>query len=885
MSLLGRVVNVLRPGRLNRELEEELEFHREMRLRHARRRGLSAAEAEREALQRMGNLSVAKEEMRDARVVEWLSSSLQDLRHGALLLRKDPGMSALIVLVLALGIGGNAAMFTLLKAAFLDPLPFRDAGRLLALSDRYDKLNAPPMGPTIPEYLDIRQRSQVLEEMAFLDHRDFQLTGADEPVRVFAARVTASFFPLLGVQAALGRVFSAEENLPANDRVVVLSDAFWRARMGGDRGALGKILHLNGDPRVIVGVLPPGFSFDYPTLGVPEPVEIYVPFQMDAYYTLRSGEFSNVRRVITLARMRPAAAIGGANSELRGIALALAREYPQLYFGPKGESAGFTIEAQPLRTAIVGKQGQILALLLGAAGVLFLIACANTAQLLLARSLRRGREVAIRAAVGASRPRLIRQFLLEGLVLAVSGGAAGLAMSAGMARLLVDLLPGRSPLFEQAHPDAGVLAFTTALAVVSAMLFAIVPAVKGSMWTPGQALIARAAVGQGNRWRHAMLAVEAALSVFLLSGAAVLAQNLWKLVFTPAGFDPKGVTVMQVALPFRRQQAVRPIPSLAYQEYLRRIAAAPGVESAASVTGLPLRGAARRSFLLEGDSTDLATIARQAALYQLISPDYFRTLRIPLVAGRIFRDDDIVGRPTVAIVNQEFVRRYSQGRDPLGRRIGPGPPMTIVGVVGNVRMTGVETAPEPQIYASYLQTYEPNIFLVVRSSLPQGELMSAVKQAIWSSYSEQPVFHAMTMGEVLSRSVAEPRFDAFLIGAFALLALAMAGSGLYSVISCLVSQRTGEIAIRMALGADGGAILRAVMGRTAAWVALGVGIGLGLGVAAGGTVRKLSHSAMGGSPAVYATVVLFFAAVTLMAAYVPLRRASRLDPAIALRCE
>ncbi len=885
MSVLRRIWRVFRPSPLDRELDEELDFHRTMRMQRARERGLSTAEAELEARRRMGNLTVAKEEMRDVRMAHWLASSIQDFRHGMVLLRRDMGLSALIVLVLALGIGGNAAIFTLLKTAFLDPLPFRDSSRLVTILDRYNIAGVTDIGPTIPEYLDIRRRSRLLEDAAFLDHRDFQLIGADEPVRVFAARVTSSFFSLLGVSASLGRTFTAKENLPGNTHEVIVSDGFWRGKLGADSNVIGRTLQLNDEPSVVVGVLPRGFAFDYPNLGVPEPVEIYVPFVMDDYYTLRSGQFSNVRRVITLARLGPGTELPRANGELASIANSLVQEYPGLYHGRKGESTGFSMAAQPLRAAIVGSGRQLMVLLLGGVGVLFLIACANTAQLLLARSLKRGREVAIRAAMGASRARLIRQFLLEGLVLAAWGGVAGLLVAGWMARALVGWLPGRNPIFEQAHPDARVIAFTLALSVISALFFAVIPAVKGSVWTPGPSLTARAAIGQGNRWRHAMVALEAALSVFLLSGAGLLVQNLWKLVSTPAGFDPNHVTVMRLRLPFRREQTVHPIPSLAYREYLEKIAEIPGVDSAAAVTGLPVRGAGQRDFRIEGDPEDPAAMTRQIALYQTISPDYFRTLGIPVLAGRTFRDDDVMDRPGVAIVNREFARRFGNGRDLIGRELGPGRPLTIVGVVGDVRMSALKTAPEPQIYASYLQAYDPNIYLVVRSALPQAQLVSRVKAAIRSAYFDQAVFNVATMNQVLSDSIATPRFHAFLIGAFALLALAMAGSGMYSVISCLVTQRTSEIAIRIALGAGRGTIVRTVLGSTGAWVAAGLAVGLMLGLATSGTVRRLSESTVSGSAAMYALVVVFFVAVTLLAMYTPVRRASRLDPATALRCE
>ena len=522
MGFFRRFVNILRPGRLDRDFDEELEFHRQMRLRKAREQGLDTTEAERDSNQRMGNLALAREQMRDARIVGWVASSLQDLHHGVVLLRRDAGISALIVLVLALGIGGNAAIFTLLKAAFLDPLPYHDANRLVTVIEEG--------GWSVSEYLEIRARSRTLEPVAFTEHRDMQLSGGDEPVRVFAARVTASFFPLLRVSASMGRTFIEDENHPGRDPAVLLTDAFWRSKMGSDPGAVGRTLRLDGQAAVVVGVLPAGFHFDYPTLRIPERVEIYVSFPIERSAPFRSTVISSFR---VLARLREGRTQAEAESELRSIGQALIGEHPTAYRNRDGGPRPLIFAVLPLRDAIVGTQRSLLWLLLGGAGVLLLIACANTAQLLLARSLQRAREVAIRVALGASRLRLIRQFLLEGLVLAICGGGAGLLASGWIARLLVALLPVRSPLLESAHSDARAIWFTMALSVFSAIGFAIIPAVKGSRWTPGPALSARASTGEGNRWRHAMIAIEAALSVFLLCGAGLVAQNLWTLISTP----------------------------------------------------------------------------------------------------------------------------------------------------------------------------------------------------------------------------------------------------------------------------------------------------------------------------------------------------------------
>ena len=868
MALIHRLLNILRPARLERELDEELEFHREMRLRHLRGRGLSATDAEAEARRRMGNLSVTKEEMRDARVVEWLASSLQDLRHGLVLLRRDPGVSILIVLVLALGIGGNAAVFTLLKAAFLDRLPFHDAGRLVTISENDGWI------PTVSEFLEIRKHTRTLEGMAFAEHRDMQLSGTGEPTRVFAARVTASFFPLLGVNAAQGRTFLEEENQPGRPPVVILSHAFWRSRMGSDPGVLGLTLRLDGQPAVVVGVLPPSFHFDYPTLGAPEPVDLYAPYPIEPPLSFERAANGQGVPVRVLARLREGVTLEQVQADLWDTALVLARENTSPFPGHPHDPAMFAFNVMSLRVAIVGNQRQLLWLLLGGVGVLLLIACANTAQLLLARSMRRGREIAVRSALGASRLRLIRQFLLEGMVLACCGGVAGLLLAGWTARVLVRLLPVRSPLLASAHVDARAIAFTLAVSMISALVFAIIPAVKGSRWTPGPSLSARVTTGEGNRWRHAMIAIEAALSVFLLCGAGLVAQNIWRLVSTPLGFDPKHVLVMGLRLPFGKTDQPNPKAGPVLQGYLAKIQAIPGVEAAATVTGLPLRPE-------RGGVTDKGVVWNHQ-----ISPDYFRTLRIPLLAGRTFSLADAGGKITVAIVNEEFVRRFEYGPNPVGQQIAdPGGPITIVGMVGNVRARGRETMLYPEIYLSSQQISWVNVHLVVRSMIPPAQLVKLVRVAIESSNSDQAVFGVMPMRDFIAGSMVEPRFQVFLLGAFALLAVAMAATGMYSVISFLVSQRTSEIAIRMALGASRSAIIRTVLGTTSAWVVAGLAGGLGLGSATGKIIRSLTDTEATGSPAMYAAVALFFLVVTVVAAYLPARRATRLDPAEALRCE
>jgi predicted permease len=829
----------------------------------------------------MGNLPLAREEMRDARIVGWLASSIQDLRHGIVLLRRDAGISFLIVLVLALGIGGNAAIFTLLKAAYLDPLPYRDAGRLVTITENTGWI------PSVSEFLEIRARSGTLEQFAFAEHRDMQLSGTGEPVRVFAARVTASFFPLLGVNASLGRTFLAEENQAGRVPSVVLTDAFWRARMAADPHAVGRTLRLDGQSALVVGVLPPQFHFDYPTLRIPEPVDLYVSYPLESPAVIRSSSTGRGVLVRVLARMREGVTLAQAQADARRIARILTREHPEAFPNPQHDPSLFTFDLLPLRAAIVGTQRSLLWLLLGGVGVLLLIACANAAQLLLARSLRRRREVAIRAALGASRLRLIRQFFLEGLVLAACGGAAGLLAAGWIARLLVAVLPVRSPLLQTAHLDLRVTGFTLVLSVVSALLFATIPAVKGSRWAPGPSLNTRISTGEGNRWRYALIAIEAALSVFLLCGAGLVAQNFWTLISTPMGFDPNHVLAMRLKLPLSRpQNVIDPKAGVTFQRYLDKIAAIPGVDAAATVTGPPLRPARTGNASLVGVTDGASSLKIVWSDNHLVSPDYFRTLRIPLLAGRTFRRDDAGRRVTVAIVNEEFARRFGLGTDVVGKQLDePGQPITIVGMVGNVRTRGLQTAPYPEVYLSSLQLDWANVYLVVRSALSPPQLLKQVKTAIESSNSDQAVFGVLTMEDMIADSVTESRFDVFLIGAFALLALGMAAAGMYSVISCLVSQRTSEIAIRIALGASRSDIIGTTLGTTMAWVAAGLACGLVLGLATRNTIRALSSTAVDGSPWMYFSVALFFFVVTLVAAYLPMRRAIRLDPSAALRCE
>jgi predicted permease len=539
-----------------------------------------------------------------------------------------------------------------------------------------------------------------------------------------------------------------------------------------------------------------------------------------------------------------------------------------------------------LRDAIVGTQRGLLWLVLSSSAILLLIACANVSQLLLARALRRSLELAVRASLGATRLRLVRQFVMEGLVLAGAGGTAGLFAAPLILGLLLALLPQRSPLLESARLDLRVVGFTAAVSLMSVIVFAGLPALKSSRWVPGSGLNARRAVGEGNRWRHAMIAFEAALSAFLLCGAGLLAQNLWALKSAPIGFDPANVVVVQLKLPAVDPGGLSPQSILPIQEYLERISAIPGVDSAATVTGPPLRRSRAGPIELVGVTDDGGALKSVIADIHIVSPEYFQTLRIPLIAGRTFRADDRTGRPRVAIVNEEFANRFGLGRDVVGRQSAePGEPLTIVGMVGNVRTRGLRIEPDPEVYLSSLQFAWSNVYMVVRTTIPQGPLVQQIRATLISVNRDQAVYDVKSMDQFLADAVTEPRFNAFLTFAFALLTLAMVGTGMYSVVSYLVSQRTNEIAIRVALGASRRRIVGSVVGKTGAWVIAGLAVGMGLGLATRSTVRSLSNAAVDGSVWMYVSVAVLFFVVTLIAGYAPVRRALRLDPGRALSLE
>ena len=880
MSIFRRFLNLWREDSLQREFNDELRFHLEIRIEANMRSGMSRDEAEREARQQLGSLAGVREGMREARLISWIDTLGRDLRHGARLLFRQPVLASLAVLTLSLGIGANTTIFSLLNAAVLKPLPFPDADRLVAIVEGFRTDGSVGIPPTVPELIDVRKASRTLEGLSFYDTRDYQINGGSEPERVFAARVEASFLALLGAKPSYGRLFRTDENQPGRDHVVILSDTLWRRNFGSDPSVIGKSIIVNDAAATIVGVLPPAFSFDYQSS---ERIEMYVPFLMSDTYTSRDAPFVNVRHVSALARIKPQYTVESAAAEIQTISNSIAIAYFALYRrGSDSQDTGFFMTAVSLHQSLTGSTRDVMALLFAAVALVLLIACVNTAQFLLSRSMERQSEVAVRNALGAGRGRLVAQFLTEALILGAAGGALGLLEAFWLNKAVLAILPARVPLalVGQIRIDSVVLAFTVGMTLLTTVACGLLPALRFGHRDPAPSLVGRGLVPVRARGRQVLITVEVALSAMLLVVAGLLTQSLRVLQNTPPGYSADGVVVMQMRMADRALES-RP-------RFLEQVAAIPGVESAA-LADSPLPLGTNTDFAIEGEPSDAATLSRQIASYRMVSPGYFHTLRIPFRAGRAFTNEDVAGRPAVAIVNDEMVRRFWPGQSAVGRRIraGQGPRsaiVTIVGVVGNVRPAFQRTA-IPQIYVPNFQQTEPNQTILVRSATAAAVSSEAVKQAIRSIVPEQPLFNTRPLAEIATLPMADQRTIAVLLGSFALLALFMSVTGVFTVVTYLTSRRTKEVAIRLAIGARSRNVLGLLAGQTLLWTTVGLALGLAGAIEASKALRGALRGVLQLDPFTLVFVSGLYLILVAAAICVPAFKALRVDPGSILRVD
>lgn len=808
----------------------------------------------------------------------------QDVRYAVRMLLKKPGFTAVVIITLALSIGANTAIFSVVSAVLLRPLPYADPEQLVMIWMRGADDPSGRIPASYPDVLDYKSQSRSFSHIAAYTIGSTTLAGNGdhEPELLRGARVTADLFPVLNAEPSIGRAFSAQEDQTGAAPVVVISHGLWQRRFGANPSIVGRQVTLNGMSTTVLGVMPPDFKFPGWT---DEQFEFLMPLNSAASLTkmlsTRAAQFLSV-----IARLKPGVTREQAAAEVSAIAQRLEQAYPETNTNRKARLVS-------LQEDIVGDIRPALLVLLGAVGLVLLIACANVGNLLLARASSRNREIAVRTALGASRTRVVRQLLTESLLLAALGGALGLLLAGWGIDLLMTAAPADLPRLTEVNLDVGVLGFTLVVAVLTGVAFGLAPALQASKLNLNESLKEGGrSGGEGARRNHVrslLVISEVALSLVLLVGAGLLIKSFWQLLQTDPGYRTDRVLTTGIPAPRTKYPEPSQVATF-YQEVLRHIEALPGTTAAGYVSLLPLGGNdIWNSFEIEGRPPS-APGSRTEARSQVASPNYFDTINIPVLRGRVFTERDANNMPPVIVVNETFARRYFPGEDPVGKRLvfsGDNPVRReIVGVVGDVRHQGLDKEASPEYYLSYLQSPNYNLKLVVRSaSADPGDLASAVRGVIREVDKDQLVGEMKTMETLVAESVAPRRFNMTLLGVFATVALVLASIGIFGVISYSVTQRTREIGIRMALGAQKGDVLRIVIKQGMTLALVGVMLGLLGAFALTRVMSSLLYGISATDPLTFTTVALLLTTTALLACYIPARRATKVDPLVALRYE
>jgi putative ABC transport system permease protein len=862
------------------EIDEEVRAYARMLADEKERSGMSAEEARRAAAIEVGGVEQVKENVRDVRLGTCLGTIAADARYGLRALGRNPGFAFAAVLALALGIGATAAIFSVVDAVLLRPLPYREPDRLAVVLHR--RVN--PVAPA--NFLDWKRQSTAFESMGAADNWVPNLTGGDEPESVQALRVTADILPMLGIRPLTGRVFLPEEEEPGKEHEVVLSHRLWQRRYAGDPKVVGQSLLLNGEPYTVVGVMPPGF--DFPPFWATG-TELWVPNVLAPRAANRGGQSLRV-----FGRLKRGVTLDFARAEMAAITARLEKQFP-------GSNREVTVNS--LTDTVVGDVRPALLVLLAAVAFVLLIACANVAHMLLARAASRQREVAVRAALGASRSRMIRQFLTESLVLALFGGAGGVLLALWGTKLLVSLGPAHLPRLETVALDARVLAFTLGISLLTGIAFGLAPAFKASRRDLTESLREgeRGATegSQRSRLRNVLIASEFALALVLLIGAGLMLRSFAALEAIDPGFDPRRVLTLMVSVAGTRE-AEPPLRAGFYRQALERIRALPGVASESAINHLPLAGDIWGwSFTIEGRPIP-APGESPGAAYRVTLPGYFKAMGIPILAGRDIAESDDLRSPGAIDVNEWLAKRYWPGENPLGKRItfddqDKNPYwLTVVGVVKNTVRSDWAAAEEGEVYLSYLQHHKyledrgshySYLTFVVRAKVEPAALAASVRRVLASLDKSVTVSQVQTMEQVVTQATARPRFYLLLLAAFASIALVLAAVGIYGVISYSVSRRTHEIGLRMALGAGERDVLRLVVRQGMRVALAGAAAGLLGALLLTRLMSTLLYGVRSTDPATFLAVTLVLTGVAVVASYIPARRAARIDPLVALRHE
>ncbi|BAC89142.1 ABC transporter permease [Gloeobacter violaceus] len=812
-------------------------------------------------------------------VKEQMQMLLQDVRYGLRMLAGSPGFTVVAVLTLALAIGANTAIFSVVSAVLLRSLPYAEPERLVQVWETAPRQDVMEGSVSAPNYLDWREQNHVFDRIALYGYGAFNLSNNDNPDRLLGAIVSTNFFETFGTAPLLGRGFRQEEEKSADSRVAVISHGLWQRRFEASAAVLGKTVTIDSRPYTIVGVMPPGFQFPR------DDRDIFVPFAFDTEYFQQRGQHS----YRAVARLKPGVNLAQASEQMNIVARALARQYPD-------SNTGRGVALVPLYEELVGDIRPALLVLTGAVAAVLLIACANVANLLLARAVARQKEFALRVALGASRARLVRQLLTESALLSLFGGACGLVLAYFGVRLLVAFSPADLPRAQEIAVDGPVLAFTVVVAFATAFVFGLAPALQATRVDCNEALKDGGRTATGGRSRHRLrnllVVGEVSLALMLLVGAGLLGQSLWRLQSVDPGLNPKNVLTANIFLPVAKYREERQMVDF-FDRLLARIRNLPGVSSASGVTTLPLSGnSSDGSFIIEGRPP--AGPGQEPNAGQLIvGPDYLQTMGIPLVRGRTFEERDRATSRKVALINETMARRFWPGKDPVGRRISidtprPAPDswIEIMGIVKDARTLALNKPVRPEIYFPYSQFTWPLFNLVVRTETGDpAALSNALREQVMAIDPDQALGKVRTMEAVIAESIEQERFNALLLILFAVVALALSGVGIYGVMAYSVTQRTHEIGIRLALGAERGSIIRLVVGQGMAPAIAGVAIGLVAAAALGQLLSSLLFGVSAIDPPTFIGVAAMLLGVAFLACFLPARRATRVDPMVALRYE
>ncbi len=884
-----RIQYLFQREQLSRDLEEEMRLHIELRARKLRKQAV--ADAEFAARRQFGNPTALREMSSEAWGWAAWERLGQDVRHAFRTLRKTPAFTVVAILTLALGLGINTAVFSVVNAVMLRRLPYTDPDRLVLLWGQYLR-NVPPGfvspeakwgGPqrvnnlSAPAFLEFQKDTDAFAGLAGFTSVVRNLTGTGKPEQMEGENVTSDFFPLLGAEAVVGRVFLPEDHRQGAGKVVLITHSFWQQRMGGDGGVLERSLTLDGRSYRVIGVLPAGFQSPG-QFATTQPIEFYTP-TIFTPENLNDQAFGH-RYLNLVGRLKPGVSVERAQAEVDAASERMWRQHPST-------NKDFRTVVAPMQSDLIRHVGRSLMALLGASGLIVLITCVNVANLLLVRAIARRHETSVRFALGGSRFRVMRQFLVESMLIATGGCGAGILLGEFLLRVLISIAPADIPRIQSVTMDWRVFAVSTAIATLTGILFGLAPAWQASRTRPVESLntTRRSTYGRAQvRWRAGLTVAEVGLSMMLLVGAGLLLKSFMRLTGVDLGFQPERVLAVGIDLPGTSYGTVEKQFQF-FQQLEERVKVLPGVLAVAFANRMPLRGGWSTGITLETgqDSIEVGTDG------QAVSPGYFATMGIPLLRGRLLTAGDTNGRPPVALVNQEFARRFLKDTDPIGRQLhwgDKGPRLTIVGLVNDVRRSGKDAPIRPELYVSAAQT---DVFPVqlsdfaVRTAGDPRKLVNAIQAQVWALDPDQPVANVKTLEEEIGASLSERRFETILLMVFAAVAVGLAVIGVFGVLQYAVSQRTPELGIRIALGAQPRSIHRLVLKQAARMIAAGVALGMAGAYVLTRFLATMLFEVRVHDIGTYLGAAALLAAVSVAAATIPARRGSKVDPIVALR--